>query len=125
VTAWPERLIGLGAGLAGLLGVALSAAAAHLAPGATLDTAARFLLVHGAALAGIAALLAGSAVRPGVARLAAGAMLLGLVLFCGDLTSRALLQSPLAPMAAPAGGIVLMLGWALLGTAALLPRHSA
>jgi uncharacterized membrane protein YgdD (TMEM256/DUF423 family) len=125
MTAWPERLIGLGAGLAGLLGVGLSAAAAHLAPGATLETAARFLLVHGAALAGIAALLAGSAVRRGVARLAAGAMLLGLVLFCGDLTSRALLQSPLAPMAAPAGGIVLMLGWALLGIAALLPRHSA
>jgi uncharacterized membrane protein YgdD (TMEM256/DUF423 family) len=125
VTAWPERLIGLGAGLAGLLGVALSAAAAHLAPGATLDTAARFLLVHGAALAAIAALLAASAIRPPLGRLAAAGMLLGLILFCGDLTSRAMLGSPLAPMAAPAGGIVLMLSWALLGVAALLPRRSA
>lgn len=124
MTGWPARLIGLGAGLAGLLGVALSAAAAHVAPGATLDTAARFLLVHAPALAAITALLAGSAIRPGLGRLAGFVMILGLVLFCGDLTSRALLTTPLAPLAAPAGGILLMLGWGLLGLAALLPRRS-
>jgi uncharacterized membrane protein YgdD (TMEM256/DUF423 family) len=124
VIGWPERLIVVGAALAGLVGVALSAVAAHAAPGATLETAARFLLVHAPALAAVAALLAGSVVRLGLGRLAGLAMFLGLVLFCGDLTCRALLAAPLAPMAAPAGGILLMLGWALLGLAALLPRRS-
>ncbi|MGY2048952.1 DUF423 domain-containing protein [Methylobacterium sp. JK268] len=113
-------LFALGA-LAGLLGVALSAAAAHLTGGGNLQTAAQFLLFH----AGPVLVLAGSGrLRPPLARLAAACLCVGLGLFSGDLALRALAQVPLFPMAAPAGGIVLMLGWLLAAIAGLWPRQS-
>jgi uncharacterized membrane protein YgdD (TMEM256/DUF423 family) len=111
-------LVGLAA-LAGLLGVALSAAAAHAAGGANLETAARFLLVHAAALLGIAALIGLGVVAPGVGRAGALALIIGLALFCGDLSARALWSTPLFPRAAPTGGFLLMLGWALVALAAM------
>ena len=110
------------AGLAGLLGVALSAAAAH-GGGGQLETAARFLLIHAAALVGIAALIRGSLVHPGLGRFAGIALVIGLALFCGDLVLRAFRGIPLFPFAAPMGGFTLMAGWALLAVAALLPRR--
>jgi uncharacterized membrane protein YgdD (TMEM256/DUF423 family) len=45
---------------------------------------------------------------------------LGLTLFCGDLIRRTYAGAALFPMAAPAGGILLMAGWALVALAALL-----
>lgn len=112
--ALPDRvLLALGA-LAGLLGVAASAAAAHI-PGADgLKTAAQFLLFHAPAVIGLAALGASGAAHRGLTRLAAGAILVGLALFSGDLALRALYAMPLFAMAAPSGGIVLMAGWSLV-----------
>ena len=49
VTGWDRILIALGA-IAGLAGVALSAAAAHVTGAGSLETAARFLLFHAPAL---------------------------------------------------------------------------
>ena len=115
-----DRILIALAALAGLLGVALSAAAAHVAGGTNLEIAARFLLIHAAALFGIAALIGLGFLAPGVGRAAAWALVLGLVLFCGDLSARALWSTPLFPRAAPTGGIVLMIGWALVAIAALL-----
>jgi uncharacterized membrane protein YgdD (TMEM256/DUF423 family) len=120
VKAEPERvLIGLGA-VAGCLGVALSAAASHMTAGATLEISARFLLAHAPALIGVAGAAAAGLVHRRVA-LAAGALLsLGLVLFSGDLALRAFgAASPFA-MAAPAGGILLIGGWALTAAAAVI-----
>ncbi|GJE28933.1 DUF423 domain-containing protein [Methylobacterium organophilum] len=111
------------AGLAGLLGVAASAAAAHTAGGETLRTAAQFLLFHAPAVIGLVALGAGGAVRAGLARASAAGLLLGLALFSGDLSLRALSGSPLFPMAAPSGGVILMLAWALAILAALVPAR--
>jgi uncharacterized membrane protein YgdD (TMEM256/DUF423 family) len=108
------------AALAGLLGVALSAAAAHAPGGANFETAARFLLFHAPALLGIAALASAGAVHPGVARIAGWVMVLGLLLFCGDLVMRAWRNAALFPMAAPIGGILLMGGWGMAALAALL-----
>ena len=108
------------ASLAGLAGVALSALAAHGPGGPLLDTAARFLLVHAAALLAVAALLGEASLSPRVASLAGLVLLLGLGLFCGDLVRRAYSGAALFPMAAPAGGFLLMAGWALIGLAALL-----
>ena len=119
-----DRVIVALAALAGLLGVALSAAAAHGAGGASLATAAQFLLFHAPALLALAALAAGGACNPGLARLAGVAILLGLALFCGDLARRALAGLALAPMAAPGGGVLLMIGWALVALAGLVPRRS-
>jgi uncharacterized membrane protein YgdD (TMEM256/DUF423 family) len=42
--------------------------------------------------------------------------------FAGDLSMRALKSTALFPMAAPAGGIGLMVGWGLLAVSALIPR---
>jgi uncharacterized membrane protein YgdD (TMEM256/DUF423 family) len=108
------------AALVGLLGVALSAVASHAGKGPNLETAARFLLIHAPALLAIVALAWAGAVDDRVARLAAYAMLLGLALFCGDLAMRTFRDAPLFARAAPTGGIVLMLGWALLAVAALI-----
>jgi uncharacterized membrane protein YgdD (TMEM256/DUF423 family) len=117
-----DRLLVVLAGLSGLAGVAVSAAAAHSAGGSSLETAGRFLLIHAAALVGLAALGGAGLVHPTVARAAGWALLLGVALFAGDLSSRAWRGAGLFPMAAPGGGILLMIGWALVALSALIPR---
>jgi uncharacterized membrane protein YgdD (TMEM256/DUF423 family) len=95
----------------------------HSGAGQTLETSARFLLCHAPALLAILALIATGRIRPMLGRLAGWVMVLGLVLFSGDLALRALQGVPLFPMAAPSGGILLMAGWALAGLAALVPER--
>ena len=114
-----ERLLfGVGA-LFGALGLALSAVAAHRT-GGDLGTAASFLLVHAPALLVI------SGARFGKVQIAGGgAIAAGIVLFCGDLAARTFLGTRLFPMAAPAGGILLMGGWLLVAVAALLNRRAS
>lgn len=118
--ALPDRiLLALGA-IAGLLGVVASAAAAHGGGLDSLKTAAQFLLFHAPVVIGLVALIATGAVHRGLTRMSALAILVGLALFCGDLALRALSATPLFPMAAPAGGFVLMLGWLLVVAAAFV-----
>lgn len=107
------------ASLSGLLGVALSAAAAHIT-GGNLATAAQFLLFHAPALLALVALIAAGAVNPMLGQIAGYVLVLGLILFCGDLSRRAFSGVALFSRAAPAGGILLMIGWLLLGGSALL-----
>lgn len=107
------------AALAGLLGVGLSAAAAHAPGGPNLEIAARFLLIHAAVLLATVALAGGGLVHPGLGRLAGWVMVAGLALFCGDLVMRALRGAGLFPRAAPIGGVALMGGWGLIAAAAL------
>jgi uncharacterized membrane protein YgdD (TMEM256/DUF423 family) len=113
------RILVVLASLSGLLGVGLSAAAAHVT-GGNLATAAQFLLFHAPALLALVALTIAGAVNPMLAQMAGYALVGGLILFCGDLSRRAFSGVPLAPMAAPTGGVFLMIGWALVGAAALL-----
>ncbi len=120
---WPERLVLALAALAGFLGVVLSAAAAHLQAGPSLATAAQFLLFHAAALTGLVGLAASGRLDALILRAAGIALVLGLVLFCGDLAVRSLAGIALVPMAAPTGGVLLMAGWILAGLAAVLPRR--
>lgn len=108
------------AALAGLLGVGLSAAAAHSSGAANLETAARFLLIHAAVLLATVALAWVGALHPGVGRLAGWMVVAGLALFCGDLVMRVVRGAALFPRAAPIGGFALMGGWALIGVAALM-----
>ncbi|MCJ2118060.1 DUF423 domain-containing protein [Methylobacterium sp. J-001] len=109
--------------LAGLLGVALSAAAAHIPGADSLKTAAQFLLFHAPAILALAGFAAAGLARPGLMRLASGLLVLGLILFCGDLSVRAWLQHPLFPMAAPIGGFALMGGWLAGILGALVPMR--
>jgi len=108
-----DRAVGLLlllAGLCGGLGVAFSAMAAHVPGGELLSSAANMLLFHAPAFLALAAL------RPvgprGILAVAALALMAGLALFAGDLTSRVMLGDRLFPMAAPTGGSLLILGWA-------------
>jgi uncharacterized membrane protein YgdD (TMEM256/DUF423 family) len=114
-------LVALGA-VAGFLGVLLSAMGRHWANAQHLTTVAQFLLMHAPALLALAALLGAGLVHDRIGAAAGLALVLGLVLFCGDLAARDFLARPLFPMAAPAGGLVLMLGWILILAAALLRR---
>jgi len=110
--------------LAGLLGVALSAAAAHIPGADSLKTAAQFLLFHAPAILALIAFGAAGLARTGLVRVAAGLLILGLILFCGDLAVRTWLQHALFPMAAPTGGFALMGGWLVGMLGALVPVRS-
>lgn len=121
----PERvLVALGA-IAGCLGVALSAAAAHMSAGASLDISARFLLVHAPALIGLAASAAAGLLHRRVALISGALLALGLAVFSGDLAIRSLGRVALFPMAAPVGGIMLIGGWAMAAAAAVIGGRSA
>ncbi|MBM6578699.1 DUF423 domain-containing protein [Microvirga sp. BT689] len=109
------------ASLSGLLGVGLSAAAAHVT-GGNLTTAAQFLLFHAPALLALVGLIAAGAVNPMLAQVAGYVLVLGLVLFCGDLSRRVFSGVALFPRAAPAGGILLMAGWLLVGLSSVFTR---
>ena len=111
-----ERIFILCGGLAGAAGVALSAAAAH-AGGAFTGTAASFLLMHAPAFLAIG-LLGGNPVL----RIGGLILLIGVVLFCGDLLARDFLGTRLFPFAAPAGGTLLIVGWLVVAASALTGR---
>lgn len=104
-------------GLAGAAGVALSAYAAH-AGGGNLGTAAQFLLFHAPALLAI-----GLAARSPVMLIAGFALALGVTLFAGDLAMRALAGHRLFPMAAPAGGSLLIVSWLGIAAGGFLERR--
>ena len=115
----PTILIAL-AGLMGAAGVILLAAGAHAAPGAGLDSAGQILLFHAAAvIAAAAALHQGLLLRP-LALAATIGLIIGAVLFSGDIALRALAGHRLFPMAAPTGGFVLIASWLGIAVAAVI-----
>lgn len=109
-------------GLAGAAGVALMAASAHLDDTGLMRLAAEMLLFHAPALLAIAAL---SQVRKApLLPVAAILMTCGLILFCGDLVSRAMLGDRLFSMAAPTGGSLMILSWlAILSSVLWIRPH--
>ena len=103
----------------GAAGIMLAAAAAHAVPGAGLDAAASMLLFHAAAALGAAALAHQGLLRRSLGHAVIAAWAIGAVLFSGDIALRAFAGHRLFPMAAPTGGIMLILGWLVLAVAAL------
>jgi uncharacterized membrane protein YgdD (TMEM256/DUF423 family) len=106
------------AGLMGASGIVLAAAAAHAAPGAGLDSAAYMLLFHATAVLGGTVLLQQHLPRP-VPVIVLAAWVLGSMLFCGDVALRAFAGHRLFPMAAPSGGVILIIAWLTLAAAAI------
>jgi uncharacterized membrane protein YgdD (TMEM256/DUF423 family) len=102
------------AGLLGASGVALSAAAAHQGI-ANVATAASFLLMHAPAFLALS-LLGGNRLRS----LGSWTLLIGLVIFAGDLLARVYLATRLFPMAAPSGGVLMIGGWLVVAASALV-----
>ena len=98
------------AALMGAAGVASAAAAAHATANPLLATMSQMLMIHAAAALALLALG-----RANPAELwfsaAAGAMILGVGLFAGDLAARIWLGSRLFPFAAPFGGGLTIAAW--------------
>jgi uncharacterized membrane protein YgdD (TMEM256/DUF423 family) len=107
-----DQSLVLAGGLCGVAGVALSAVAAH-AGGGNIETAASFLLMHAPAFLAIGMLGAGRILRTG-----GFVLLIGLLVFAGDLVMRHYAGARLFPMAAPIGGGLLILGWLILALSA-------
>lgn len=107
------------AGLMGAGGIMLAAAGAHAAPGAGLESAAYMLLFHAIAITGAAALIQQGVLWRPLALVVLAAWVVGAVLFSGDIALRALAGHRLFPMAAPSGGIILILSWLGFAVAAI------
>lgn len=114
-----HRLTGLSAGVAGAAGVATLAVGAHAFPGANLDMAGSILLFHAAALLALS-----SAQGTRLRGLAALLFFAGCLLFSGDLIFKAATTRSLFPLAAPSGGVALILGWLAIAIGALLPSRN-
>ncbi len=99
------RLLLALAGLMGACGVALAAAASHVNADPRLALAAGLLLVHAPALLGLAAQPSPRLRWPGLG------LAVGAALFSGDMAMRAFADHALFPMAAPTGGVVMILSW--------------
>ena len=108
-----NRFLVLAGGLCGAAGVALSAAAAH-SGGANVGTAASFLLMHAPVFL-VVGLLGGNRML----RLGAWALLVGVLVFAGDLLMRDYAGTRLFPMAAPAGGTLMILAWLVIAASAI------
>lgn len=115
-----NRPFHLAAGLLGAAGVALSAVAAH-AGGGNVATAANFLLFHAPAFLAIG-LFGSSAGR--VLKAGGWILLVGLLLFTGDLAARHYFGNRLFPMAAPTGGTLMIAGWLVVALAGILRAGS-
>ena len=113
------------AALSGLIATMMGAYGAHGLPGkvspnllASFETAVQYQFFHSLALLIIAGLLL---LRP-ASRLLVGAgscMVIGMLGFSGSIYALVLLGSKFFGPITPMGGMVLMIGWALLAVAAL------
>lgn len=112
----PNRPLLAAAGLCGAIGVGIAAAASHRAD-QNLGIAGNFLLFHAPALIGLS-LLAGNR----IASVAGWVLVVALILFAGDLVSLSELGHSLFPLAAPIGGVGLIVGWLLVIAAAVFAR---
>jgi len=111
----PADLLAVLAALMGASGVALAAASTHAGGGDLGRTAAQFLVLHAAALLGVAAAARKSSPRRAGGLLLTGAALaVGTLLFAADLTKLAFTATRLFPFAAPTGGSLMILSWIAL-----------
>lgn len=114
------RLLIAVAGVYGAVGVVLAALGAHAHAGSSLPTAAQMLLFHAPAIIAVALARKAGLVHDGLSRGAAWGLVIGTFLFAGDIAARVLAGNGLFPMAAPAGGMVMIASWCAVALAALL-----
>jgi uncharacterized membrane protein YgdD (TMEM256/DUF423 family) len=114
---WMSLLAALAA-LAGAAGVIEAAYAAHGSPDPLLQTSSHFLVLHataGVAIAGFAR----AAANTRLMLLAGTLLMVGTIVFCSDLSMRALTGAKLFSFAAPIGGTTMIAGWLFTAIAAL------
>lgn len=114
------------AAIHGLLGVGAGAFAAHAMSGSApaalgwIETGARYQLIHAVAIAAIA--LSGGGLAEGGTgplRLAGWAMVVGAAVFAGTLYAMAFGGPRWLGAVTPAGGLLMLAGWAVLGVFAI------
>lgn len=105
------RLITCLAGLIGAGGVVLAALSTHAYAGTSLNVAASMLSLHAPAILAIAIGGRTGVLNGRIAQMAAWGLIAGILLFSGDLAWRAFFGVALFPMAAPSGGVLLIIGW--------------
>jgi len=116
------RILVILAGIMGADGVMLAAASAHGADASRLASASSMLLFHACAVLGAVALAERSVIHARIGLIAAFGFVVATALFAGDLTLRQYAGHGLFPMAAPAGGTLLIVSWLALAVAAAWPR---
>ncbi|MBB3935591.1 DUF423 domain-containing protein [Aureimonas phyllosphaerae] len=118
-----SRTLIAAAGLFGAAGTAGAAFAAHGGAQANLVAiAAAIAFVHAPALLALGLAPLGALRAPLLPGLL---MILGTLLFSGDVALRAVTGDRLFANAAPIGGTILILAWLTLAILAVLPRRSA
>ena len=109
------------AGLMGAAGITLSAVGTHAYPGAGLDSAGQILLFHAAAVLGVAAAIDRGLLSRTFGVPAAWGLVVGSLLFAGDVSLPIYAGVGLFPKAAPTGGVVLIVSWIATALAAATP----
>ena len=117
------RILIILAGVMGADGVMLAAAAAHQPDATRLASASMMLLFHASAVMGAVALVERGVVHLQIGLTSAIGFVLATALFSGDLVMRQYAGSGLFPMAAPAGGTLLIVSWLALAVSAAWPRR--
>ncbi len=112
------------AALMGFAGVALLAAAAHIAGTANVQTAGQMLLFHAPVVIGATAARRTGHLHDLLARIALSAIILGAALFAADLARRGFAGAALFPRAAPIGGWLMLGGWLGLAIAAVSTKRA-
>ena len=116
------RILIILAGVMGADGVMLAAAAAHQPDATRLASASMMLLFHATAVMGAVALVERGVVHMQIGLAAAIGFVVATALFAGDLVMRQYAGTGLFPMAAPAGGTLLIGSWLALAVSAAWPR---
>jgi uncharacterized membrane protein YgdD (TMEM256/DUF423 family) len=115
-----QRALLVVAGLAGMLGVAMAAAGAHVPGGERLGTAGSMAMAQAPALLALGFLVPATAI---LMTISAWAIAIGLVLFSGALAFHTLAGSAALTFLAPIGGTTMMIGWLGIAVAALAQKR--
>ena len=118
------RILAAFAGLMGAAGVALAAMTAHLPDATRLGSASSMLLFHAAAVLAVLALTGRRVLHDRIGLAASCGMVIGALLFAGDLVLRQFAGYSLFPMAAPTGGTLLIASWLVVALAAAWPPRA-
>ena len=108
------------AGLMGAAGITVAALGAHAYLGAGLDSAGYILLFHAAAVLGAVAAIDRGLLMRTIGLLATVGLVIGSLLFAGDVVLPIYAGFGLFPMAAPTGGVILIVSWIGLALAAAI-----
>jgi uncharacterized membrane protein YgdD (TMEM256/DUF423 family) len=117
------RILIILAAVMGADGVMLAAAAAHQPDATRLASASSMLLFHAPAVLAAVALADRGLIHTGIGIAAGFGFVIAAALFAGDLTMRQYAGHSLFPMAAPTGGMLLIVSWLVLAVAAAWPRR--